>query len=363
MRNSDRTERKPKSHILIFFTILLLLAGAALLVLARVMPGFAEYYTENIYPILENTIGRVCGLVSFSISACLLLLIPILLILDLLINIRHFGTFLKHLVFLFSLILFLYAANCGVNYYAKPFVDPAETAAFTKSAEAQGYELLADYCGFVVMKLQESSEANGSGSFVYPDDEDLAEEAVKAMNKLGDEYPRLSGYYPIPKRIIVSRPFSMAGVTGIYSPFTIEANYNGEMTAFNKPFTTCHELSHLRGLMDESEANYIGWLACIGSGDPAFERSGWLTAWIYAGNDLYKANPVIFASLRSRLPDDVLAELKENNEFWETHENKASEIHDDLNDAYLKSNGQEAGIETYGKVTDLMLMWYAENRP
>ena len=39
------------------------------------------------------------------------------------------------------------------------------------------------------------------------------------------------------------------------------------MVSYNLPFTTCHELSHLRGFMQEEEANFIGFLACVNADD------------------------------------------------------------------------------------------------
>ena len=148
------------------------------------------------------------------------------------------------------------------------------------------------------------------------------------------------------------------GVSGIYSPFTIEANVNGDMPDMHKPFTACHELAHLRGYMNEGEANYIGWLACIGSDDPAFRRSGWLIAWIYAGNALRRTDPDAFAAIYEKLPDEAVRELDENNEYWRSHETGASEIQDRLNDRYLRSHGQKNGIADYGMLTVLMLIWY-----
>ena len=159
----------------------------------------------------------------------------------------------------------------------------------------------------------------------------------------------------------MSRFFSMMGVSGIYSPFTVEANVNGDMEGLEMPFTSCHELSHLKGFMNEGEANFIGWLACIGSDEPSFNRSGWIIAWIYAGNSLYKVDPDRYFEIREKLPDDVIRELAANSEFWSSHENKASEVQDRVNDSYLKSQGQEAGIASYSQLTTLMLMWYSES--
>ena len=92
------------------------------------------------------------------------------------------------------------------------------------------------------------------------------------MVRLGQSYPQLEGYYPYPKPLINSRLLSVQQLCGIYSPFTIEANYNREMPYYNIPHTICHELSHLKGFMREDEANFIGYLACIGSDSPDFRR-------------------------------------------------------------------------------------------
>ena len=66
-------------------------------------------------------------------------------------------------------------------------------------------------------------------------------------------------------------------------------------------------------------------------------------------------------SYRKKLPDDVIRELDDNREFWETHETRASEVQDRVNDAYLKSNGLKDGVQSYGQLTTLMLMWYTES--
>ncbi|KAI4439854.1 hypothetical protein C824_002341 [Schaedlerella arabinosiphila] len=91
------------------------------------------------------------------------------------------------------------------------------------------------------------------------------------MKKLAEEYPDLKGYYPHPKPVCISEILSYQNLSGVYSPFTIEANFNADMIDYNIPFTLCHELSHLRGFMQEEEANFIAFLACIGFGKQDFE--------------------------------------------------------------------------------------------
>ena len=79
------------------------------------------------------------------------------------------------------------------------------------------------------------------------------------MKGLADEYPQFKSWYPYPKPLIHPRLLSVQQLTGVYSPFTVEANYNSEIPAYNIPHTICHELSHLKGYMREDEANFH-WL-------------------------------------------------------------------------------------------------------
>ena len=57
----------------------------------------------------------------------------------------------------------------------------------------------------------------------YPENRDLADSAVRSMHDLSTVYPSLEGFYPHTKQLtFMSSLFSKMGVSGIYSPFTIE---------------------------------------------------------------------------------------------------------------------------------------------
>ena len=178
------------------------------------------------------------------------------------------------------------------------------------------------------------------------------------MQTLGRTYPSLQGYYPAPKPVLVSEILSRQKLTGIYSPFTIEANYNQDMPAYDLPFTMCHELSHLRGFMQEEEANFIGFLACVSTDDTAFNYSGYLLGWIYATNELYETDYDTFEEVYSRLSDNVKADLSANSSFWNRYDSKVAEVSGQINDHYLKANGQSDGVKSYDRMVDLMITWF-----
>ena len=183
----------------------------------------------------------------------------------------------------------------------------------------------------------------------------------RAMEKLGQRYHRLSGHYPYPKPILNTWILSVQQTTGVYSPFTVEANYNRDIAYYDIPFTICHELSHLRGYMQEEEANFIGVLATIGADDLYFNYSGFVSAWVYAGNALARIDSTAFATLYSRINARTRQDMLYNNAYWQQFEGKPAEAHEQLNDAYLKMQGQTSGVRSYGHVTDLMLEYFAKS--
>lgn len=340
---------------------------AALLSLASgFIPGFAEWYSQTIYPFLVATVGRIMGIFPLSAAEMIIMALPVIVAVDIIACRKRLRRVLVHAVVFVSVLLLLYSANCGVNYHRNSFVsaeeyeeistDLAAESASEEGSEAAESDLLAEFCEYIITQLENNTDVT------YPESRDLQTGAIIAMNGAGDEYPELRGFYPKPKVLtLTSGIFSAMGVTGIYSPFSIEANVNGEMPDMERPFTACHELSHLRGFMNEGEANYIGWLACIGSDDPSFRRSGWLVAWNHAASALRRQDPERFAGIVKNLPQDAAEELNSNYEFWRTHETKASEVQDKVNDAYLKSNGIEEGVASYDRLTVLMLAHYKKS--
>lgn len=220
-------------------------------------------------------------------------------------------------------------------------------------------DTLIEMCRWLTEKVNEAKNDLETTDNTY---KNMQEKGVRAMNRLAEQYPSLAGHYPQPKPLLLSEILSWQQCSGVYSPFTIEANYNNDMTSYNIPHTICHELSHLRGFMREDEANFIGHLACLGSEDVDYRYSGYLLGWIYAGNALAKVDFEAYADVYGQLTEVVHADLDANSTFWEKYEGKVAEVQETVNDAYLKANGQSEGVKTYGRVVDLMLVEFVRNK-
>jgi len=371
---SGAPDRDRGPQVRLFDISLVLAAASAVLgACARMVPGFAHTYSITVYPVLVNTIGRFSSIFPFSLSEAGLYLAAVFCILNLLFLIKKPLAALSRLFFLACLLLFLYTAGCGINYYRTPFSYEAGMV-MEQSSTGELYSLCLFLTEQINSTLTETDHSGDALKGLYPGQtedtplpsaamlRELGMEGVKSMKGLGTAYPQLSGYYPYPKPLMNPRLLSIQQLCGIYSPFTIEANYNREMPYYNIPHTICHELSHLKGFMREDEANFIGYLACIGSDSPDFRYSGYLTGWVYAGNALAKADLEAYYGLYGRLAPEAARDLAWNNQFWDRFDGKVAEASTQLNDRYLKANNQEDGVRSYGRMVDLMLAYYRDSQ-
>lgn len=344
---------------------LLLAAGGLTSALAGRLPGMAEWYSTHIYPIIVATVGRFFGIFPFSFAEmglyALILTVIVTGIYTSLKIIRKKSRplwalyYLSGLILTAAVLLALYVFNCGINYRRISFsqVTGMETGSYTR-------EELTQVC------LWLTDEVNARAGQVTRDSDGLmileapeGPSAVDAMKQLAGTYPALGGYYPQPKGVTFSQILSYQKLSGVYSPFTVEANYNKAMTDYNIPFTACHELSHLRGFMQEEEANFIAFLACKDSERMDFQYSGYLMAWIYATNALHSADRDTWRDICDTLAPEVFTDLSANNAFWKRYDGAVAKVSGKVNDTYLKANGQKDGVLSYDRMVDLLVVYYA----
>ena len=343
----------------ILFLVAAGFAGASvlLLALANYITGFAQWYTVHLYDKAVNTMGRFFGMLPFSASEVLLYAALISLAVCIAAVIRRKFSVIRAaagLILTASLLFFLYTTNCGINYHRTSFAESSGIAAGDYSVNE-----LAEVCLMLTEEVNQTSAlVHRNEQHVMHYDADVENRAAEVMRELSQSWPELEGYYPRAKGLLNPWILSVQKNTGIYSPFTIEANVNTGMTDYNIPFTACHELSHLRGFMQEEEANFIAWLACREADDPDFRYSGSLRGWISCMNVLYRADQERWAEIRVLLSPAVEPDLAANRAYWAKYEGKIAEIAETVNDNYLKANGQSDGVQSYGRMADLIVAYY-----
>ena len=193
----------------------LLAAGFALLFISRISQESAQWYSEHIYPMWVGSIGRLSGLFPCSLSEVLLYILLLWIMVTAGIKINHMirkketkaslHSWLWSLFLLACILFCLYEINCGVNYRRDSFSEGAGISARRYSAEE-----LEEVCmwlteevnsrskevprnAYGVMKIggqkMPMAQENVQASLIKI----LNKEAVRAMERLGERYPELSG--------------------------------------------------------------------------------------------------------------------------------------------------------------------------
>lgn len=362
MGERERGREKRRGSVRGIAGCIWLAAGFALLLLSRNSHAFAQWYSTHLYPVWVSLLGRVMGIFPFSVSEVLLYAliaaVPATLI-RLLVRWRRgladrarLASWALGVFALAGFLFCLYAVNCGVNYHRTSFSESSGIIAEPYTAKD-----LKETCQWLAREVNARSkqvERDSEGVMLA---EGIDREAVKAISRLAERYPELEGYFPRPKGLLCPWILSVQQLSGIYSPFTIEANYNSAMTGYNIPFTACHELSHLRGFMQEEEANFIAFLAAGGSEDIRFQYSGFLMGWRYCMNVLYQADYDAWEELRGQIAPEVEPDLAANREFWQKYDGKVAEVSNRVNDTYLKANRQSDGVRSYDRMVDLIVAY------
>ena len=353
--------------------LILILLMVLLNVLARFCRPFADFYVTEIFPYISTAVSFVTGLLPFSLgemlTLCGIILVIVGIPLFLLLLIFRKGKRKKTAAFAGTLLLWILCyitttetMNCFIMYQCTPFAERYFPNAHEHTdEEIMGlYDILAQKCNELSKKVPRDEH----NRFMLTCD--FQTEAKKAMKHAGETYPQLKGFYPNAKPIQFSYFMSQTYTTGIYLPYTIEANYNDDMVRTNLPFTVCHELSHLKGIIQEDEANFLAFIAAAGSDNIEFQYAGYLEAFEYVDNALWK-NDLYDHALDNPVSEEVQNDcyrfLPEN--YWEENAEKeiipteaVSEASETFFDTNIKMNGREEGILTYSLVVQLLLDYY-----
>lgn len=386
-----KTKRKEKLHKFLFAAGVV---GVGLLnAAAWKSTEFSDWYVACVFPIWLNTYARLTSLVPFSVGEIMLALAVLItlfgagfFIFNLIRQnkyrngIKRFGTAYAWLVLAVAYIMTL---NCFILYHASDFsekymsdrMEDALLADISDNAVARvrtgGYSkkeiaLLRDFIVERCNELAHEIEHDDSGTAYY--DGDLVAAATDAMQKLGEDYEQLSGFYVTPKYLTCSEFFSQQYIMGYYFPFSLEANINSMMYITNVAPAVCHELAHTKGFINEDDANMIGFLACINSDDVFLQYCGYLSVLNYVNNDFYESINKDKNKYKSHVRiSDVVADdnIFLTRENWQTVEKKAvvktetvKKVSNAFTETTLKLNGVEEGMQQYNKVVELLLAYY-----
>ncbi len=352
---------------LVFVVSLLLLIETGIAYLLAINdPEIADILNDSMGKVLRFVLARITGWLPFSLFELLLIFIIPLVVIYIIYLVRTkrgIRARVRSVLFILSaisLILSSYVFTLGVGYRTTPL---SEKIGVEDVKDIEREELFA-----VTNLLIFEVNAHASNLSLQNGETIMPYTLSELCELLSESFDTVNKTYGIPdsfdgrvKPILFSTVMSDAGITGIYSFFTGEANVNVEYPHYTLPFTAAHEMAHQRGISRENEANFVAFLVCISSDDEYVRYSGYLGMLEYFLSAAYATDKDGYPRLYSTISQIAISDMRAAATVTNAHRDSLlGKINDRLNDNYLKFNGTE-GVVSYGYAVRLTVGYYRNN--
>ena len=353
---------------------------AVIYALSWMSTPFSDFYVQKIYPLYGSLPVFLSGLLPFSLGEIMIILlvasaavgIPAMIVFAIAkrkntaLTKKVFGFIIRLLCVIFVYVFATETLGCFVMYHCTKFSDR-----YFEPVE-HNEELLLDTLSAVSARIAELSgnfERDAEGYIVLS--ADPSDDCREAMKGLSAEYSQLKGYFPRPKKIMNSFFMSQEGIIGLYIPFAFEATYNRDIQPIAVPATVCHELAHLKGIIQEDEASFVAIMACLKYGTDELKYSACLDAFYYLYLNALELRGTDYEDRLWQSVAAVPAQAWDNDfgsytvDYWEKNSHKeiiptetVAAISEKLTDANLTLNGVSDGINAYNRVVELLMDYY-----
>jgi hypothetical protein len=330
-------------------------------------PETSEWYALRLFPYLSWPLVSLTSLIPISITEIFVVaavpVVPILLIGYIVraVRSREKKRFFYRSTVVLSVMIMVVSVSFslmhGIGYSRRPLHVSLELVPSERSAEE-----LAEVMNWLAEGVAENRpvlpENDQGGMVPIGGIQSVLREGSEAMDMAAAVFPELSGNKVRVKPVALSHYWSYTGIVGMYFPFFGEANANVDVPPHTIPMTACHEISHIRGIAREQDANLAGFLACVSSDRPDFRYSGYMFALGYISGDLAAVDADAYAKIALLIPEGAYRDMNISYEYWKQFEGPVEEISTEVNDTYLKANLQPEGVHSYSLVSQLIIEYY-----
>ena len=340
-----------------------------------VLLQFGQKFTnlvDMVYPyVIRNVqqfLAQWTSVVDYPIWQVLAVVLAVLILASLVLVIvlkRNLIQWAGWVAAVFAGIFMLHTLIWGLSYHAGDL--SADLRLDVSSYTLEELTEATEYYRDKAMALAEQVERDEQGNVKFAEFETLAENAGKGFEILTYEkhYPVFAGSRLPVKKLGWADLYTSMGITGVTFGLTGEAAVNPQIPDVTLPFTMIHEMAHRMCIANERDANFAGFLACSVHPDVEFQYSGYFMAYRYCYYALAGVNHPSAAAAAARVQQGASQKLLQDmdyySQFFRSKENKvATNVADTMNDAYLKTSGDNGGIASYGQVCDLLVSWHIQ---
>lgn len=345
--------------------------GAITFVLMQYAKRFSTL-VDMVYPYVIRTLQGILAEWSGQVDFCLwqllavaagvvVLFTVVLMILLKWDPIQWFGWVLASA----ALVYMLHTMFFGLNYYAGDLADDMrlDVSGYTLDELVEATTYYRDQANAYAVAV----ERDAVGDVDFGTFEEMAANAGEGFDYLTHKrfYPVFAGSTLPVKKLGWAGMYTSMGITGYTFGLTGEAAVNPQIPATTLPFTMCHEMAHRMCIASERDANFAAFLACRFSSRVEFQYSAYFMAYRYCYNALMTLGTPASIAAASRVASGVNQYLSHDmfayDSFFQTNKSDtATRVADNVNDTYLKTSGESAGIASYGMVCDLLVNWHIQ---
>jgi hypothetical protein len=346
-------------------------AIAVLLIFILLLMWFASYpylveryYSEGFYRLMCHILHSIFNLFPFSIGDLLYIAVVGYLVYAFIWLIRltfkkqwvNAGLLVLKLTIGWLCAILIFYLFWGMNYFRRPageLLHLKDSTYTTADLQTVG-SILIDSANATRARLT-TADLRQSNSAIY-------QTSVKAINKLSHDSVNFYTYSPSIKPSLLTPLLNYMATSGYYNPFTGETQMNYQMPVFNRPVTACHEMGHQMGYGTEDEANFVGFIAGIGSADRLLRYSAYHLAVDEFMHALYFRDSLANKALKPRISKAVHHDFVIERKYWLSYRGQIDNISAIFYDKFLKINNQPQGIKTYNRMVQLVMAMYLGRR-
>ena len=350
------------------FCLIPLVLALLMYFLLPLFPKFTEYvFSRGIFRITAFPLQWIMSVLPFSFTELTVVLaLPIILSLLIVFTLKIIKKQekakviergVRFVAWCLSLAFLVYMVMHGANYYRIPVSRLADLPNREYTAEDL-YNVTCDIADKAARLREKLPEDDNGCARLSLSQSEILRLADDCYDNIAEEYPFLKTAVWRVKPVALSHLWSYTSTTGVYCPWTSEANVNTDVPEYTIPHTAAHEIAHTMGIAKEDECNFLAFIACSKSKMPDFEYSGYLCAYTYCINTLYKADKELWRKASARAGEGMIRDLKNENAYWDNFKGEVMEASQDFNDSFIKANRVESGILSYGLMVELLLRYY-----
>ncbi|MBC6993059.1 DUF3810 family protein [Neolewinella lacunae] len=252
-----------------------------------------------------------------------------------------------------SLLVLVFLLGWGFNYGRETVEERMGFTVYQPTLDELRARVYAEADTLARLRLAVTADTSAIGAAAFSPD---LEQEVREMLRLA----LLRHDYPAPGRPRARQLYPRGlllhlSTAGVYWPWAGEGNIDAGLHPLQKPPVMAHELAHAYGFGDEGTCTFWAWLAGAESTDPLLAYAFRLDYWRRLAGRLRQAEPEAYWAWReANLLPGIQNDLQSIYDNAAQYQDIAPVLRDVTYDAYLKVQGVQEGMLSYGRVVRMV---------